>query len=204
MKMSSNFAYRERIAVERLLEDERLTADLDDAAATILLNWGVRETKEIVADTEALSDEEAEAAMYPRMRGLKTVMRYVSNWFGKRGTADLEKNGELIEKIVEKTAVIHPDTFTPADEAEQRLFAQETNARKDQTQLVNIFCAWVDLQTKKIPSRTIEESQIIEEEETKQATLRSHILDIYRTKPVKSLRQDKNIPDKNEHGAINE
>ena len=203
MKMSSDFAHREQLAIERLLEDERLTADLDDAAATALLNWGVQQTKEIVADTERLSNEEAETAMYPRLRGLRTVMRYANNWFGKRGTADLEKNQQLIEKIVVKTAVIHPDAFTPANEAEQRLFAQETNARNDQTQLVNIFCAWIDLQTKKIPSRTIEKNEIIEEE-TQQASLRSHILDTYRIKPAKSPSQDKNISEKSEHGDMNE
>ena len=146
MMMSNNFSRREQLAVERLLEDERLTADLDDTAATALLDWGVRQTKGIVADTEPLDDEEAEAAMYPRLRGLRTVMRYVNNWFGKRGTTDLDKNLQLIKKVLVKTAVIHPTTFTPADEAEQLLFAQETHARSDQTQLVNIFCAWIDLQ----------------------------------------------------------
>lgn len=210
MKMSSDFAHRERIIVERLLEDERLTANLDDAAATILLDWGVQQTKGIVADTEGLSDEEAEAAMYPRMRGLKTVIRYANNWFGKRGTADIEENMQLIEKIVVKTAVIHPDTFTPADEAEQRLFAQETNARNDQTQLVNIFCAWIDLQTKETASRTSEVPQIpvedaqINEEEIEQTSLRSRILDMYRTKPIKASRQDTHIPEKREHGDSNE
>ena len=147
MKMSSEFARREQLAIERLLEDERLTADLNDAAATILLDWGVRETKEIVADTTALSNEEAEAAMYPRLRGLRTIMRYANNWFGKRGTADMDKNLQFVKKVVIKTAVIHPLTFTPADEAEQLLFAQETNTRNDQTQLINVFCAWLDLQT---------------------------------------------------------
>ena len=150
MKMSSDFARREQLAIERLLEDERLTADLNDAAATVLLDWGMRQTKEIVADTEMLSNEEAEAAMYPRLRGLRTVMRYANNWFGKRGTAVLEKNQQLIEKIVVKTAVIHPTTFTSADKADQLLFAQETNARSDQTQLVNIFCAWIDLQLQEV------------------------------------------------------
>jgi len=203
MKMISDFARREQLAVERLLEDERLTANLDDAAATVLLDWGVRQTKEIVADTTTLTNEEAEAAMYPRLRGLRTVMRYANNWFGKRGTADLEKNQQLIEKIVVKTAVIHPATFTPADETDQLLFARETNARSDQTQLVNIFCAWIDLQTKNIPSRIIEKNEIIEEE-TQQASLRSSILDTYRTKPVKSPHQDKNISKKSEHGDINE
>ena len=146
MMMNNDFARREQLTVERLLEDERLTADLNDTAATALLDWGVRQTKDIVADTESLDDEEAEAAMYPRLRGLRTVMRYANSWFGKRGTADPDKNLQLIRKVVVKMAVIYPTTITPADEAEQLLFAQETHARTDQTQLVNIFCAWVDLQ----------------------------------------------------------
>ncbi len=143
--MNNDLAHREQLTIERLLEDERLTADLNDAAATALLDWGIATAKGIVADTETLDDEEAEAAMYPRLRALRTVMRYASSWFGKRGTADLDKNVQLIRKVVVKTAVIHPNTFAPADEAEQLLFAQETHARTDQTQLVNIFCAWLDL-----------------------------------------------------------
>ena len=146
MKMSNDFAHREQLAVERLLDDERLTANLDDAAATVLLNWGVRITKEVVADTATLTDEEAEAVMYPRLRALRAVMRYASSWFGKRGTANVDKNRQIIGKIMVKTAVIHPNTFAPADEANQLQFAQETNSRDDQIQLVNIFCAWLDLQ----------------------------------------------------------
>ncbi len=146
LKKSKKVVRREQLAVERLLEDERLTADLDDAAATLLLNWGMRETKRIAGDTAVLPDEEAEAAMYPRLRALRTVMRYASNWFGKRGTTDERANRKLIKKIVTKTAVIHPDTFTPADKAAQLKLAQETCQQSDQTKLVNILCAWLDVQ----------------------------------------------------------
>ena len=58
---------RTRRAVESLLENESLTADLDDAAAKELLDWGIAHAKEIISDTADMDDEGAEEAMYPRM-----------------------------------------------------------------------------------------------------------------------------------------
>jgi len=66
---------RQRRAAERILENESLREGLDDSGATALLNWGVLCAKRIAADTADIEDEEeADEAVYPRMRALRQML----------------------------------------------------------------------------------------------------------------------------------
>jgi hypothetical protein len=62
-----------RHAVERLLEDVSLTADLIDDAAKLLLDWGVTQTKAVAQQAEGLSPEELGARLADLRRTLKRV-----------------------------------------------------------------------------------------------------------------------------------
>ncbi|MCX7854837.1 MAG: hypothetical protein N2556_02475 [Anaerolineae bacterium] len=65
-------------AVERLLEDEALTADLVDAAARRLLDWGIAQVTATLRETGALS-EEARA----RLAALRQQMRDFARQVGQ-------------------------------------------------------------------------------------------------------------------------
>lgn len=61
-------------AVERLLEDEALTADLVDAAARSLLDWGIAQTIATVQEAGGLN-EEAQARLAALRRRMREIAR---------------------------------------------------------------------------------------------------------------------------------
>lgn len=65
-------------AVERLIEDEALTADLVDAAARPLLDWGIAQVTAIVRETGAVSDE-----VRARLGALRQQMRDIARQVGQ-------------------------------------------------------------------------------------------------------------------------
>ncbi|MBC7225885.1 MAG: hypothetical protein H5T61_01450 [Thermoflexales bacterium] len=67
-----------RSAIERLLEDEALTADLVDAAARRLLDWGIAQVTATLRETGALT-EEAQA----RLTALRGRMRDMARQVGQ-------------------------------------------------------------------------------------------------------------------------
>ncbi len=68
-----------RHAIERLIEDVSLTADLVDDAAKVLLDWGVTQTKTVAQQAEGLSPEELGA----RLADLRRTLRRVSKEAGQ-------------------------------------------------------------------------------------------------------------------------
>jgi hypothetical protein len=69
---------RIRMAAESLLENEALRGFLDDESATTLLDWGMALAKELAASTDTIEDdEEANEAIYPRMRALRKMLEGV-------------------------------------------------------------------------------------------------------------------------------
>ena len=91
---------RRRHAVERILEDESLTADLTDAAATLLLDWGVARAK-------ALPREELDA----KLAGLRRTIKRISRQAGKAAPdAQAEQVQALLAKIeTEQTLEVDND-----------------------------------------------------------------------------------------------
>lgn len=83
-----------RQAVESLLENETLTADLDDDAANLLLRWGCDCVYRIVQDAVLVGDdltaeeETIQAAIAPRMRALRRMLRAINLWAAQRDAAD--------------------------------------------------------------------------------------------------------------------
>ena len=71
---------RMQSAAESILENETLTADLDDTAAKVLLDWGVGLSQQIANQTIELDQSQAEEAMYPPMRALRKMLRGANMW----------------------------------------------------------------------------------------------------------------------------
>lgn len=65
---------QEQVAAS-ILEQQTLTDNLDDASATVLLNWSLAQVKMIVAQTESLDDVAAEAAMPDQLKALRTFIQ---------------------------------------------------------------------------------------------------------------------------------
>lgn len=64
-----------RRAVERILEDESLTADLVDEAATLLLDWGLARAEKAAQERHHLSLWKLDACII----GLKHTMAWVND-----------------------------------------------------------------------------------------------------------------------------
>jgi transposase InsO family protein len=121
--MMDSLGQRMQRAAERILENEDLTADLDDDAAKVLLDWGVHCAEQIARDTFGLSVNQAEEAMYPRLRALRRLMRTVNGWAPKQQPMD----AETLTKMLEQAAIIYRD-YVPPDRTPQETFQQQSLA----------------------------------------------------------------------------
>ncbi len=102
----------ERI-VESILENERLTADLADDAAQVLLDWGISWATMIVRDSAALDDSTAEEAMYPRLKATRRLMRTVNKWVRQQQAADISGSTTSVTKIIKQATLIYEAAQTP-------------------------------------------------------------------------------------------
>jgi hypothetical protein len=103
-------------AAESILENERLTADLDDAAAKVLLDWGIACAKMVARSTVGLDDAEAKESMSPRLRATRRLMRLVNRWIASRPDMDAEGGAMLLTDIIEQAAIIYDkDWIVPSD-----------------------------------------------------------------------------------------
>jgi len=119
---------KERIdkAAESILENEKLTADLDDDAAQVLLDWGITCAKKIAQSTLGLDDMEAEDAMYQPMRATRRLMRAVNKWMSRYEILGVEGHAETLEKIIAQAGVIYGGDYVPPTPDQQSAFLTET------------------------------------------------------------------------------
>jgi hypothetical protein len=95
---------RSERAAESILENERLTADLDDAAAGALLEWALACSEMIVSDTATMPDGQAEEVMAPRMKALRRMMRSVNRLVAARPADESE---ERLDKIAAQAGIVY-------------------------------------------------------------------------------------------------
>lgn len=103
---------RIRMAAESILENEALREGLDDEAASALLDWGIARAKQIAAETADLEeDTEAEEATYPRMRGLRRILRAVAELY--TDSVEPVRRAELIEEISGQFSAVYGPQYPP-------------------------------------------------------------------------------------------
>jgi hypothetical protein len=85
---------------ESILENEALTANLDDEAAKVLLDWGVTLAQQIISETMELDEANAEEITYQPLRALRKMLRQINNW-----AAAPEISG--LEKIIEQAGITY-------------------------------------------------------------------------------------------------
>jgi hypothetical protein len=111
---TSDVAHRAQRIVESLQENEALTANLDDDAAAVLLEWGSAAGQHIAGRTAGLADTEATVQMEPQVQALRRLLRLVNNYFEPTKQAELaanpqqaaEANRQLVEQISAQVATM--------------------------------------------------------------------------------------------------
>ena len=109
-EIGSGHTMSERISrvAESILGNERLTSDLDDSAAQELLDWALSVGKQIVQGTaDVEDDEQAEEAMYPRLRATRRMMRAVNRWIASQRERDIEGREAAFNSILEQASIIY-------------------------------------------------------------------------------------------------
>ena len=113
---------RRQRAAESILDNESLTADLDDDAAKLLIDWALSCTERIVRSTEGLSDTEAEDVTYPRLRSMRRLMRFVNRWVRQRLEMTPDESEKLLGQIVQQARTIYGSGYVPPRPERQRAF----------------------------------------------------------------------------------
>jgi len=97
---------RVRMAAESIMENESLREGLDDKAASVLLDWGIARAKEIAAETADLEDDdEADEAVYPRMRGLRQILRAAASLCAEN--VEPAQQAELLQEIADQVPLVY-------------------------------------------------------------------------------------------------
>jgi hypothetical protein len=116
---------REDQVIESILENEQLTADLDDGAAQVLLNWGVACAKRIARGTAALAEEGAQEAIASRLRATRRLMRRVNRLVANQGQLEPGRGAALLSGIVDQARIIYGERYTPPDIALREAFSRK-------------------------------------------------------------------------------
>lgn len=121
------FDRRVHRAVQSILENESLTADLDDPAAQVLLDWGIACAEGIAGDSVGLDDDEARDFISSRLRATRRLMRRVRRWVIKQAEMDAGARAALLDQIMEQAAVVYRD-FAPPDDDRRAAFLRRSLA----------------------------------------------------------------------------
>jgi ATP/maltotriose-dependent transcriptional regulator MalT len=72
-----------RRAIEHLLEDESLTADLVDQAARLLMDWGQVQAQAVLGETKGAPEEQR-----TRLNDLRRTIRHIAHQVGQSPPAE--------------------------------------------------------------------------------------------------------------------
>jgi hypothetical protein len=133
-QIGSGHTMSERISrvAESILGNERLTSDLDDSAAKELLDWALSAGKQIVQGTADVDDDEqAEEAMYPRLRATRRMMRAVNRWIASQREGDIEGREEAFNSILEQASIIYGRPLEAMNEKQRAALASTPSKYAD-------------------------------------------------------------------------
>jgi len=96
----------EQYAVERLLEDESLTANLIDPAARLLLEWGAQQARTIVQQTRGAAKEQT--------RRLTALHHTLKNIACQVGQSPPDQQAERVHIFLQTIAAFMPQKEPPS------------------------------------------------------------------------------------------
>jgi hypothetical protein len=136
--IAAKISARVKRVAESLLDNERLTSDLDDSAAKELLDWGLSIARQIAQGTADVDDDEqAEQAMYPRLRATRRMMRAVNLWIVNQREGDIEGRDRAFDNIVEQASIIYGRPFEAIADAPRAVsFGTQPQSAGDPPQMI--------------------------------------------------------------------
>lgn len=127
-------------AMGSMIGNESLVASLDDDAAGELFSWGESAARRIVAETDGMDDEAAEAHLAPRLLALRTMMRVLGRWAGEAQGLDDESRRALRDRAGEQAKVLFGDASAlPPMEAMLAQLTTEADAYQIVRQLITFI-----------------------------------------------------------------
>ena len=98
--------------MQTLYGNEGLTGNMDDSSAKLFLDWAEVQVRQVVDSTVGLEDAAADEVMYPRLKAVRRIARYVNQAITGHGDP-YELAGKLVAqaRIVYGEAFIEPDIF---------------------------------------------------------------------------------------------
>ncbi|GAB4579284.1 MAG: hypothetical protein Fur0022_20220 [Anaerolineales bacterium] len=84
--------------LDAILENEALTADLDDDAANVLLAWGMSHAR--LVHHRAVEDPDPEGYAAAQMKATRKWMRAVNRWTPARAEKDTAENAAALAEIL--------------------------------------------------------------------------------------------------------
>jgi len=124
-------------AAESILENESLTADLDDSAAKELLDWGLACAKRVAQEAAGFEAAAVETTLSTRLQATRRLMRAVTQWIAGQQDMDAASSSDALSKIMEQAAVVYGRSFTPPATAQYTAFlASQTDANDSPQQMI--------------------------------------------------------------------
>ena len=116
-KKEFNTEQRAARAAESILGNESLTSDLDDEAASLLLDWGLGLAKRVAHTTSHLGDDAAQEEMYPKLKAVRKLMRLANKWGANHQALDQPQRAEIFVDILKHVITIVEGKFiSPSQE----------------------------------------------------------------------------------------
>ncbi len=116
-------------AAESILGNESLTSNLDDAAAQVLIDWGIDCAEMIAQRTAGLGETEADEVITPRLRATRKLMRHVNQTIPKLTRTQDESNRDNLEEtldaIIAQASVIYGPDFKPPTPEQRTAFLKQ-------------------------------------------------------------------------------
>lgn len=97
---------RMRREITNLYSNEGLTSNLNDSSSKIFLNWAEKHVRKIVGSTAGMEDEIADETMYPRLKAIRSLARYVNQAVDKQVDPTI-----LMNKILVQAKNLYGDEF---------------------------------------------------------------------------------------------
>ena len=123
-------------AAEGILTNERLTADLDDEPAQVLLDWGLAWAQMIAESTAGLDDAAAMSITKPRLKAVRRLMRTVNRWASSRQSMDAAADRVLLGKVYDQALLAATASGSHDEQTRERFLAAAGALRGAPTGLI--------------------------------------------------------------------
>ena len=121
-----------QLLIDRLLESENLTDNLEDDAANKLINWGIRQ---VDALTNGLQDEEAAGT---KINHLMSLMRSVNSIAGNPSSVSSDSLLKFLDRFAQTF-----DNDRQISEDERQVIAQQLSTMQP-NEAVEYLLNWMD------------------------------------------------------------